>query len=438
LRLLHSLRVAYRDALGPGGIAFAAPQVAFVGALVAAYGIALIVGGRATDQVAPTIGLALVIALGAALAGIALAYLPDVGQLSSGGRPGGSWVRIVGEVLIAVGVVALAAYLWRIGEVPLFMASAEQGRVDAAERGGAALRVLSLLALPGCWLLVADAVSTSRRKIVGAALIVIGVAGLQLLTANRSPAFQLIIVALLVGLLVGGHQRLGPKGLVALVLAAILVVVAAGFIGAQRAMSARYYGPPEPGTTGPVGPRRDYAALTLIAIRGYAVVPAQNFGYVLAAIPERMSWRLGTTYLQPALTMLPGKQTTFDADLKAALGQRYSGGGTVPSMLGEAYGNFGPIGWFLVPFLVSLVVTGLYRLSAARSRPALWTLYAYAIFHVSTATISGLLVANIMPVFVYVILGLVAIVDLYRQRANEAPAGKQMLGSRAMEEQPRL
>jgi hypothetical protein len=84
------------------------------------------------------------------------------------------------------------------------------------------------------------------------------------------------------------------------------------------------------------------------------------------------------------------------------------------------------------------VVTWLYRLSAARSRPALWTLYAYAIFHVSTATISGLLVANIMPVFVYVILGLVAIVDLYRQRANEAPAGKQMLGSRAMEEQPRL
>ena len=100
------------------------------------------------------------------------------------------------------------------------------------------------------------------------------------------------------------------------------------------------------------------------------------------AVPDRIGWRFGLTYLQPLLTVLPGKQTTFDADLKTALNQHYAGGGTVPGLLGEAFANFGPLGWFLVPFLVGMAITALYR-KTREGAPELIVLYAYAIIHVS-------------------------------------------------------
>jgi hypothetical protein len=111
------------------------------------------------------------------------------------------------------------------------------------------------------------------------------------------------------------------------------------------------------------------------------------------------------TYLQPALTVLPGKQTTFDADLKAALGQRYAGGGTVPGLLGESFVNFGPVGWFLVPLLAGAAIMALYRVSQSWT-PELAVFYAYALAQISIGgVLAGLSMASVFPVEAVLALG---------------------------------
>jgi hypothetical protein len=423
------LQATYRDATSPGGLAFASPQISFVGALILAYGSGLILAGPAIGSRLPVVVVAFGVALVSALVGISVAWSGS--GPTAAARPQrttGAWLPRLGLALVVIGSAALGLYLWRIGAIPLLLPSAEAGRVDAAERGGAALRVLSLLSLPGVWLIVAWASWTRRRTaIIAAILLVAVVAGLQILTANRSPAFQAIAVATVTGVLASGRQRLRAAGLSALAALAIALVLAAGLIGAARLGSALYYGPPRPGEAVYAGPARDYGRLTLLAIRGYAIVPVQNFSYTLEAVPSRIGFQLGYTYVQPVVTVLPGKQTTFDQDLKAALGQRYVGGGTVPSMLGEAYANFGPLGWAIIPFAVGFVTTRLYRLAVAAERPGVWALYGFAILHVSGATVSGLIVASVFPIVAYVVLGAVALID-GRVGSPSARVGRPGLG----------
>ena len=77
----------------------------------------------------------------------------------------------------------------------------------------------------------------------------------------------------------------------------------------------------------------------------------------------------------------------------------------MPGLLGEAFANFGPLGWFLVPFLVGMAITALYR-KTREGAPELIVLYAYAIIHVSIGGIlSGLSMASILPFEAYAVMG---------------------------------
>jgi hypothetical protein len=205
-----------------------------------------------------------------------------------------------------------------------------------------------------------------------------------------------------VGILAFGLTRLPPRGVALLSVAALTLVIAAGAFGGLRLASrVTTYGPPAPNAPPP-----DYVRLTQIGIVGYLRVPVQNLRYTMEAVPERIGWRLGSTYLLPIVTILPGKQLTFDAQLKNALDQDYAGGGTVPGLLGESYANFGPLGWLVVPFLVAFALTRGYRRAIAARSPAWWALYGYAIVHLTGAYLSGLSIASIFPWEAYGVLAL--------------------------------
>ena len=253
-----------------------------------------------------------------------------------------------------------------------------------------------------------------------AALAVVVVAVGLALTGNRSPAFQAVEIALFAGLLAAGRWRFGRRGVALLACFALVVVLVAGLFGAFRSGSREVYGPPVPGA---VARTPNYPALTAIAIKGYLVVPIQNLGYTMNAVPERIGWRFGMTYLQPALTILPGKQTTFDADLKAALQQTYAGGGTVPGLLGESYANFGPIGWFLVPLLAGAAITALYRVSQAGT-PELAVFYAYALAQISIGgVLAGISMASVFPVEAVLALGFAVVGLPALQRFSDGRRG---------------
>lgn len=412
--LFRGVADAYRDAVAERSIAFASPAIAAVAALVCAYGASFLVYAIAnrdlpSDAIAILVGVVLGV-LGF-LGGIGLARSRRAGHavnaLPSLDRD--RYLIMLGSALVVAGMGALALYLVRIGSLPILMSGVEQGRVEAALRGGAQLRVLALLALPGCWLVVAVAAARRSRRFLAAAVgCALLVAAGNLLTANRANAFLVAEVAIVIGLLAAGLHRLRIVHLIGLVGAAVLLVLAAGFVGGYRyANSPETWGDP---AIRSAAQAHDYVRLTALGVRAYLIVPLQNTQLTMDAVPSRIGWRLGITYLQPLLTALPGHQTTFDLDVKAALGQTYAGGGTVPSFLGEAYANFGPPGWLVVPFVLGFLLTLAYGAATTRQDPAWWALYGWAIIATVNANFSGLSVASPGPAIALVVLCFAAVV----------------------------
>ncbi len=400
--ITRGMAAAYRDAFAGRRLAFASPAVAAVAGLILFYGAGFVVYGLPGPVHGVAILAGVVLAVLGMLAGIGIAWSrsDSATELQPADAPStrtvDRFLLTLAVALVIVGLVAIVLYLVRIGGVPLFMSSVEQGRVEASNRGGSALRVLSLLALPGTWLLIAVAVSSrSWRWLAASGAAVLATACLQLATANRSNAFLVVEVSVLAGLLVWGIRRVTPRLLVGLAGIVAVVIVAAGLVGAYRfEHSPETWNNPDIKRAVQV---HDYVGLTELALRAYLIVPVQNTNLTMAAVPAHLSWRLGYTYIQPLLTTMPGHQTTFDQDIKTALGQVYAGGGTVPSLLGESYANFGPPGWFFVPLILGFVLTWLYRCALVRNDPAWWALYAYAIIAVVNANLGGLSVASVFP-----------------------------------------
>ncbi len=403
------LRDAYRYAVTRAGLVALSPQIAFLGAYSVVYGAALLSSWDKLGEDGPVVAFAVGVAFLSLLIGLALGWRrfgPSIRRAAPVRQPQDRRMTILALALTAIGAIALALYFIRIGGIPLFMASAEQGRVDAADRGGAPLRVLGLLTLLGSWLLVGIAVRSRRiLLVIASALVVLAVAAAWTLTANRAPAFVAIEVAVFVALLAGGRIRLPWSWTAALAVTALAAVLAAGGVGAVRLASLPVLGPPPPGATSVGKPEIDYPKLVVISVEGYLRVPVQNLRSTMAAVPEAIGWRLGMTYLQPIMTVMPGKQTTFDADLKEALDQHYAGGGTVPGLLGESYANFGPLGWAIVPAVVAVFLIWLFALAVRLDTVSGWALYAFTIALASNGTLGGLIVASPFPYLAVAVLG---------------------------------
>jgi hypothetical protein len=418
----RGIAAAYRDVFADRRVAFASPAVAAVGGLIFFYGIGFFfsTGYGVQSYTVPAHGTAifvgLVLAVLGMLAGIGIAWSrldspldraptqdPSTQTRDRWLLVGDRWLLTLAALLTTVGIAAQILYLIRIGNVPILMSYVEQGRVEASIHGGSALRVLSLLAMPGTWLLTAVAASRGSRRMLAVALgAILIVACLHLATANRANDFLTVEVGILVALLAMGLHRLRLRALMAVAGIVAVLVLAAGVVGAYRlAHSPDTWSDPD---VAQAEQANDYVRLTGFALRLYLIVPVQNTDYAMDAVPEHLSWRLGYTYMQPLLTVLPGHQTTFDQDIKTALNQTYPGGGTVPTFLGESYANFGPPGWFAVPLVLGFLLVWLYRRALARNDPAWWTLYAYAIVAVVNANLGGLSVASIFPVMGLVVL----------------------------------
>lgn len=383
-----------------------------------AYGVGYL---AAHDRIDDEPGIALVVAAAIVLGWLGLLFgfvigsrVPLARWLKSGGkRIPPRWLSFG---LIAIGVAGSIVYFWRIGGIPLLMADVEQARVDAAEAGGGVLRTLATLLLPGAWLAICRAAATGEgRYFAGIALIIAIIS--QLLTGNRSLAIVALIVAILVVMFVRGWHRVTVLQAGALGLFVLALVLTAGALGAYR-----YARSPEVWATdaqiAAAVERGDWITLGMQAIRGYLIVPSNNLRLTMAAVPDVLPYQLGHTWVQPLLTALPGHQTTFDADLKAALDQDYPGGGTVPGLVGEGWANFSWLGVFGWPLLVALALTVLFRIVRSRRDPALWALYAYALAHVSGGLVGGLFVASVFPFVAYASLAVAFALGVQRPSSH--------------------
>jgi len=419
---------AFVYAVRSGGVSVAAPQLIITAGYLFVYGLGLVAVGPANLRYPQQVLLALLLGLLGVLGGTLMGWA-HFGWVHFSLPPARPAVRhefglsVAALILASIGLLSLTLYIMRIGDVPLLMEGAEQSRVEAALRGGAPLRVAGLLALPGSWLVVAHAAATCQRRwAVVAAVLLLLTGGGWLATASRAPVILLFEVSLLVIIYIRGWERVTARGFGALVGAVLAAVVFAGAVGAVRLASS---------STSESGGLREanepslgrLMVLARIAIEGYARVPIQNLEYTMDAVPDRIGWRLGYTYLQPLLTALPGRQTTFDLDLKAALGQAFQGGGTVPGLLGESYANFGPLGWLLVPGALAFILQGAFALARRLNSSAGWTLYAYLLALAMGSLIGGISVASPFPFLALGVLGSTAWCSRRRQERRGAGSG---------------
>jgi len=415
--LAMPIAIIVRDLRRLRAIQIARPTTLVTMTFAVAYGVGFLVAHPLIDDgplVAATVAVAILLGWAGMAVGFLVGFRVPIRRVFAPAAPDVMPLAWFVVALAAVGLVATVAYFARIGGFPLFMDDIEQARVDAAAVGGGALRTLSTLLLPAAWLAVCRASVIGRERSLAWGAVGLAM-GSQLLTGNRSLAIVALIVPILSGLFIRGYHRARLPHAIALAALAFAFVLAAGALGAYRYSRSPQVWEADP-QIGRAAARGDWVALGARAIRDYLVVPSYNLRLTMAAVPDRIPFQFGHTFVQPLLTALPGHQDTFDADLKEALGQDYPGGGTVPGWIGEGWANFGWIGVVLWPLVGATAISVLYRVATGVRDPALWTLYAYALLHLSGGLVGGLFVASVFPFVSYAVLA--CAVFLVRRRAQ--------------------
>lgn len=288
-------------------------------------------------------------------------------------------------------VAATAAVIFFVWQgVPALGDDVESGRVAASGTGTGYLRLLAYMLVPVALVLAAKQHRHVKWVVILAAVVILGM-------ANRSPLLYLL--GPILGMMALTSSRVKSRHLMFGGLLLALLVVS---IGTYRVMSqeafrgyAEYSRPLAEG---------DVLEVARISALHYVEVVPQNAVLTKAIVDSgRLGPELGLTYLTPLMTALPGEQLSLDRRIKELSSATFVGGGTPPTLAGEAYVNFGPLGLLLVPALfLGLARTAFSSLqrtqaaSAAAQRIAA-VRYSYLLLLICGAQVAGVAGASTFP-----------------------------------------
>lgn len=304
------------------------------------------------------------------------------------------------RVLFIIGFGAFLLFIMRIGSIPLFMPNLEQSRVDANISGGSSLRILTYLLIVSSVIAFFNFYYSKKNKLtknnISLLVSIIGVLSLLAL-GNRSPAFTIIYSCAIIFFLLKYEGKLKIKTfLVTSIIVSIGILIFVGGIGSYRVINtSEFHNYPEYEV---FLEESDYIGLSLFVFEHYLGISFFNFSRVIELFPNVLDFKYGLSYIEPILTILPGTQYTLDMQIKHALGQTYLGGGTIPSVLGEAYANFGYFGCFIIPFLTTLLLSFLYKkYLEQKNNPARILIYVFFLCYFSWYLIAGYAATSIFP-----------------------------------------
>ncbi|WP_139691835.1 O-antigen polymerase [Sporolactobacillus terrae] len=311
------------------------------------------------------------------------------------------------KALFSISFISYLLYIAKIGKIPILIQNLEQSRVDVSLVGGAGLRVLVYLFIISSIIGVLNIMSCykkeSLKKLVKYSFLRYIISILALFSlGNRSPVYNILFVSVMLLVLkkYDGKVRL-VKAFFLSIIAIMAVIILVGGIGSYRVLhTTSFYDFPE---FRPFINNQDYTGLSVYLFSQYLNIGYSNFIDVLTVVPNIIHYKFGLTYIEPILTILPGTQYTLDMQLKMALGQNYLGGGTIPSVLGEAYVNFGLLGCFLVPFITMIILRMLYT-SLKMNNYFKVLMYTYLLSFFSNSLLGGLAATSIFPYIALLVL----------------------------------
>lgn len=100
-----------------------------------------------------------------------------------------------------------------------------------------------------------------------------------------------------------------------------------------------------------------------------------NLNYIFNAFPSSINFQYGKTFLINIKMLLPGDDDDFTLWLKKSLKLDFSGGGVTPTILGEAYMNFGYFGIILIMFLTGRIAKSLNNRYLNNNKDKVWICY---------------------------------------------------------------
>ena len=131
-----------------------------------------------------------------------------------------------------------------------------------------------------------------------------------------------------------------------------------------------------------------------------------NIYYVLRQFPALTPFQYGYVFLINFLMLAPGSQPDFTLWLKNEMGLTFSGGGITPTLLGEAWINFGTLSVILTFFLIGLICNKLDKWYNKTSNVYFVVLYIWVVTSSVRGGISNsllnLVIYSIMNYFLYV------------------------------------
>ena len=151
-----------------------------------------------------------------------------------------------------------------------------------------------------------------------------------------------------------------------------------------------------------------------------------NINYIYEEFPESTPFQFGNTFLINLKMLLPGPDMDFTLWLKDTIGISFSGGGITPTIIGEAYLNFGYFGIILFMFLIGVIGNYLNSRYYVDKQNVVWIVYVTVImigaFRGGIANVEINLLTSIFLIIAYKVL--YKIIRKYEKPKNDLESTK--------------
>ena len=223
--------------------------------------------------------------------------------------------------MLIVSTISSCIYLF-INKYILFSGSLNDGRITAMQGNGILVYLSYLGIIATCMLF--DFVLDKKIKLKPFIIIFLFIFALQLIFGFRSRLITFVIILILM------YNKKRGISWIKIITTGVIVIIALGVLGTLRDKAS---GNEE---------SKFIEEVCIILDNG-----STNIQYILNAVPDKIPYQYGYTFLINIIMLKPGPDLDFTLWLKEQLRMQYSGGGLTPTLVGEFYINFGIIGIYI-------------------------------------------------------------------------------------------
>lgn len=309
------------------------------------------------------------------------------------------YTKYFAYLLISISMICNVYYI--ISNRTLFLGgNLEDGRIQALSSNGLIL-LLTSLHLPGIGLLYNYCLKNQKSKNIVWILVIIN----SIFYIIRGSRSSIINIILLIVLIRNFYKPVALKNMINL---CILFLIGLAVLQVFRTNMSR--------------------ESTNIVKEFYSILQSGsvNINYIYEEFPESTPFQFGNTFLINLKMLLPGPDMDFTLWLKDTIGISFSGGGITPTIIGEAYLNFGYFGIILFMFLIGVIGNYLNSRYYVDKQNVVWIVYVTVImigaFRGGIANVEINLLTSIFLIIAYKVL--YKIIRKYEKPKNDLESTK--------------